>query len=108
MTRSYVALTLQELIALRDSSIKPTHVVRAVSEDEQDEFDAMMTAAQLGPAVVAAELGADLALLDPEQVAAFHIDLDGSGDLAWFAPSEMDVVIGLLEDSQHHKRDGLR
>jgi hypothetical protein len=29
-------------------------------------------------------------------VASLHLDADGSGDMAWYAPQELDEVIGLL------------
>ena len=31
------------------------------------------------------------------QVASFHLDADGSGDLAWYAPQELDQVIELTQ-----------
>jgi hypothetical protein len=31
-----------------------------------------------------------------DEVVALHVDIDGSGDLAWYATQEIDVVLDVL------------
>jgi len=71
-------------------------VVTAASEDEQDEYDALVTAAELARVVVTAEIESARAPIRAQDVRSFHLDADGSGDLAWYAPQELDQVIELL------------
>jgi len=70
------------------------------SEDELDEFAALCEAAEAGPVVVAADIDGniegELHLLTLDQVAAFHVDVDGTGDLAWFATQELEQVLDVL------------
>ena len=61
-------------------------------------FAAMSAAAETGPVVVAADIEAEFQPLTLDQVAAFHVDVDGTGDLAWFATQELDQVLDLLRD----------
>ena len=63
-------------------------------------FEALEAAAEDGPVVVVAEVAqsadgstADVTLADVE---ALHVDADGSGNLAWYAPQELETVLGLL------------
>ena len=94
--RAYVALDAEGLQRLRDGGpARGTRVV-AASEDEQDEFDAMAEAAEHGPVVAAAEVEATDEVITLTEVEALHVDVDGSGDLAWYATQEVDVVLALL------------
>lgn len=70
--------------------------ISAQSEDEEHEHEAMLTAATAGSAVVVAEVDRheDLTYLT---VQAFHVDLDGSGLLAWFASQEIAQVITAVD-----------
>ena len=67
------------------------------TDDEQDEFDALSTAADDGPVVVTAEVEQPDDAVPLEVVEALHVDVDGSGDLAWYAVQEIDAVIALLD-----------
>lgn len=74
--------------------------VAAASADEEDEFDALLTAADDGPVVVTAEVEDFAGTQTPVTLAdvqAFHLDADGSGDLAWYAPSEVADVVAFLD-----------
>lgn len=95
--RVYFSADGKDLRELRDggSVLGVTHVPR--SDDEADEFDAMMAALVPGCAVLAAEVDSVTDAVGMTNVAALHVDLDGSGDLAWFAPQEIDEVIDLVE-----------
>lgn len=94
--RAYAALDAAALTRLQSGhSVQPTWVLPA-SEDEEDEYDALLEAAEDGPVVVAAELAAVDDPLTLAVVASFHLDADGSGDLAWYAVQELGHVIDLL------------
>lgn len=95
--RVYLPAGLDALLRLRDGqSVELTAVVPA-SDDEQDEFDALSEAAEQGAAVIAAEVERADAAVSLDLVASFHLDADGSGDVAWYAPQELDDVIELLQ-----------
>ncbi|KQY59955.1 hypothetical protein ASD11_10650 [Aeromicrobium sp. Root495] len=66
------------------------------SDDEQDEFDALSTAADDGPVVVTAEVEQPDDAVTLDLVAALHVDADGTGDLAWYGVQELQAVIALL------------
>lgn len=85
---------LRELAADRPVTLQ---VVQAASSDEEDEYEALLAAAELGPVVVTAEVDTAAAPIRREDVQSFHLDADGSGDLAWYAPQEIDQVIELLQ-----------
>lgn len=95
--RIYLSADANDLRELRDggSVVGVTHLPH--SDDEADEFDAMMAAVVPGCAVLAAEVDSLTDPIDLTNVAALHVDVDGSGDLAWFAPQEIDEVIDLVE-----------
>ena len=72
----------------------------AGSDDEEDEFAAFASAAEGSVIVVVrrrrqVDAGDDQAVT-LDQVDAIHVDVDGSGDLAWFATQEIDEVLRLL------------
>ena len=67
------------------------------SEDELDEFDALADAADHGDVVIAADVDDPDEPFTLEQIAAFHLDADGSEDLAWYAAQELDQVVELLQ-----------
>lgn len=85
------------LRALAETGVLPPGpVVVPVTDDEQDEFDALVEAASAAAVVVAADVGAQDAVVGSDDIAAFHLDADGSGDLAWYAPIELDEVLTIL------------
>ncbi|MTB87787.1 hypothetical protein H9L21_04420 [Aeromicrobium senzhongii] len=94
--RVYGAADVQALRALADDQPVTLDYVIAASADEEDEYDALMTAAEDGPVVVCALVEADGAPVRLEDLQSLHVDADGSGDLAWYAPQELDDVIELL------------
>lgn len=70
------------------------------SEDENDEFDAFEKASKHGMLVIAADVDEAGQAFGIDDVASFHVDLDGTGDLAWFATQEIDAVRGALSQPQ--------
>lgn len=95
--RVYLSLSRPELEALQaGDSVTPAEAFLAASVDEEDELAAVEEAAEHGDVAAAAELDdpdGPVALVD---IASFHLDIDDSGDLAWYAPSELDAVIAQL------------
>jgi len=96
MQRIYLPARLIDLERLRDGAAVSLPAVIPASDDELDEFDALSTAAGQGDVVIAADLEDPDEPFALEQVASFHLDADSSGDLAWYAPQELDQVIELL------------
>lgn len=95
--RIYFAADAARLRRLRDGAALVVDPRVPASGDEVDEFDAMTSAMAPGCAVVAADVDAATAPVEMATVAAFHVDLDGTGDLAWFAAQELDDVIDVLD-----------
>ena len=94
--RVYLPARLDSLVRLREGQHLDLSAVVPASDDELDEFDALSAAAEQGDAVIAADVESPDSAVSLDQVASFHIDADGSGDLAWYAPQELDQVIALL------------
>lgn len=91
--RVYLPVGIAELQLLADGQRVEVEGYVAASTDEEDELAAVETAAEEAPAVAVAEVhdpDAPVALTD---VQALHTAIDDSGDLAWFAPSEIAAVI---------------
>jgi hypothetical protein len=100
VTRLYLSADAAALTALRDGAAVSLVAYVAAGDDEQDEADALAAAAEDGPVALAAEVD-DVAEGDEqevrlEQVDAIHLDVDGSGDIAWYATQEIDEVLRLL------------
>jgi len=98
--RLYLTADATALRSLRDGASVTLPAYVAASDDEEDEFTALAAAAETGNVVVVADVddpddGDDQAIT-LEQVVAVHVDVDGSGDLAWYATQEIDVVLDLL------------
>lgn len=96
--RVYLSLSREDLAALqKGQSVTPAEAFLAASVDEEDELAAVEEAAEQGAVAAAAELDdpdGPVALAD---IASFHLDIDGSGDLAWYAPQELDAVLAHLQ-----------
>lgn len=106
MTRVYLPATAEELVAWAHARLVPAGAERvlAESEDEQDEYAALMTAADLADPVrrivVVAEVPGDgEGEVGWSDVAAIHADAeprdadaDPDEDLAWFATQEWDQL----------------
>lgn len=91
--RVYLALTLDDLAQLQaGEQIAPDAYV-AASQDEEDELAALEEAAAHGVAAAAAEVADEDDPVSLVDIASFHLDVDGSGDLAWYATQEIDAVI---------------
>lgn len=94
--RIYLPVDIADLELLdRDSAIEVTRFVPE-DEDEESEFSAFSAAAANGRAVVSADVPSLDVPVTLAEVAAFHVDLDGSGDLAWFATQEIGAVLAAL------------
>lgn len=91
--RVYLAAGVAEVEALATGEAVTTQVVVPASEDEADEYAAFDEAAAEGPAVIAADVDAADEPVTLGKVASFHVAVDDSGDLAWFATQEIDAVL---------------
>ena len=94
--RRYFAGDAAALRSLRDGEPVTLPSFAPDSDDEADEFEALTLAAAEGAVVVTAEVGGDDQSVTLHDVEAFHLDADGSGDLAWYATQEIDEVLKLL------------
>lgn len=95
--RVYYPAGLDALRQLRDGQDAALPAVVPVSDDELDEFVALSEAADLGDVVIAADVDGPDSAVSLDRVASFHVDADGSGDLAWYARQELDQVIEFLQ-----------
>ncbi len=95
--RIYVAVDADLLEQLAAGVRISGPAFRAETEDEEDEAAALEEAAEHGRVVVAADVdaGDEIALTD---VASLHLDLDGTGDLAWFATQEIGTVLRIVQE----------
>jgi hypothetical protein len=98
--RLYLTADATALRSLREGASVTLPAFAAASDDEEDEFAALAAAAESGTAVVVAEVDApddgDDQTFTLDEVVAVHVDVDGSGDLAWYATHEIDAVVELL------------
>ena len=98
--RLYLTADAAALRSLRDGASVTLPAFAAASDDEEDEFEALAAASEAGTVVVVAEVddpedGDDQAIT-LDEVEAVHVDVDGSGDLAWYATQEIEAVLELL------------
>ncbi|WP_295661982.1 DUF6912 family protein [uncultured Nocardioides sp.] len=108
MTRTYVAATLELLRDWHAAGLVPSSAGRVPAEgdDEEAEYAALMTAADLSAdllagsgrrCVVVAETGDPDGELLWRQVVAVHVDTeddaDPDDDLAWFAVQEVPHLV---------------
>jgi hypothetical protein len=98
--RLYLSADAAALRSLRDGASVTLPAFVAASDDEEDEFAALAAASEAAKVVVVADVddpgdGDDQAIT-LDEVVAVHVDADGSGDLAWYATQEIDVVLELL------------
>lgn len=95
--RVYLSLTNDQLTTLASGgSVTPAEAFVAASTDEEDELAALEEAADHGDVAAAAELDDPDGPVALTEIASLHLDLDDSGDLAWFAPQEIAAVIHAL------------
>lgn len=98
--RLYLTADAAALRSLRDGASVTLPAFAAASDDEEDEFAALAAASEAGSVVVVAEVDVaddgDDQTITLDEVVAVHVDADGSGDLAWYATQEIDVVLELL------------
>lgn len=95
--RVYLAVSLDELRTLAAGQAVTAAAYLAASEDEEDELAALEEAAENGVVAVAADLDDPDGPATLAQVASIHVDVDGSGDLAWYATQEIDAVLRTLD-----------
>lgn len=95
--RIYAGAGRTELNRLKTDGSVRVDVVVPDSDDEADEFAALEQAATQGPVVIAADIDDTRDPVELDDVAAWHVDADASGHLAWFAVQELDHVLALLE-----------
>ena len=98
--RLYLTADAASLRSLRHGASVTLPAFAAASDDEEDEFAALAAASESGTVVVVAEVddpddGDDQAIT-LDEVEAVHVDVDGSGDLAWYATQEIEAVLELL------------
>lgn len=93
--RTYLAATRDDLERLVAGEAVVCPAFTAASDDEEDEFDALARAAT-ADVVVVADLPAAEEPVTLDLVQALHVDVDGSGDLAWYATQEADEVLAVL------------
>jgi hypothetical protein len=96
--RVYLAVGRAELTALAAGDPVHASAFIAASEDEEDELAALEEAAEHGEAVAAVELNDPDGPATLDDIASFHLDVDGTGDLAWYATQEIDAVLQTLQD----------
>jgi len=94
--RVYLPAGLDVVVQLHEGQDVALAAIVPASDDELDEFDALSAAAEQGDVVIAADVERADSPVGLDRVVAFHLDADGSGDLAWYAPQELDQVIALL------------
>ena len=94
--RVYLAVGREELTALAAGAAISAPAFLAASEDEEDELAALEEAAEHAVAVAAAELADPDGPVTLDDIVSFHIDIDGTGDLAWYATQEIDAVLSTL------------
>ena len=94
--RVYLAVSPDDLTALAGGGSISVPAFLAASEDEEDELAALEEAAENGAAVAAAELDDPDSPVTLDDVVSFHLDIDGTGDLAWYATQEIDAVLSTL------------
>lgn len=94
--RVYLAVGRDELTALAAGGTISAPAFIAASEDEEDELAALEEAAEHGVVVAAAELDDPDGPVTLDDVVSFHLDVDGLGDLAWYATQEIDAVLSTL------------
>lgn len=97
--RIYLPAGLGEIEALASGGAVSGQAVVPATEDEDDEFVAFHEASTYGPVVISVDLDGPELPVTLDTVAAFHLDIDGSGDLAWFATQEIDAVLLVLRNT---------
>lgn len=95
--RAYAALGPHDVAELRLGGAVTTDLVMPATESDDDEFAALEHAAAESQVVAAVEVNAADSSFTLADVAAFHVDADGSGHLQWFARQEIDAVVDLLD-----------
>ena len=94
--RVYLAVGREELTALAAGGSISAPAFLAASEDEEDELAALEEASEHAAAVAAAEVDDPDGPVTLDDIVSFHVDIDGTGDLAWYATQEIDAVLSTL------------
>lgn len=94
--RVYIGLDRADLERLAAGEPSAAEQFVAVSDDEEDELAALEAAAEAGAVAVAADVEVEDRPVTWDCVASIHLDADGSGFVAWYAPDELPAVLALL------------
>jgi len=97
--RIYLPAKLDDVERLASGGVVTAEVFTPEAEDEDAEFAAFEEAAAHGAVVISADVGSPEEPVTMDKVASFHVDVDGSGDLAWFATQEIDAVLLALRST---------
>jgi hypothetical protein len=97
--RIYLPASLGDVETLAAGGALTTQAFTPATEDEDAEFAAFGEAAEHGVAVISADVATRGEPVTMDSVASFHVDVDGSGDLAWFATQEIDAVLLALRST---------
>lgn len=94
--RAYAPVGAPEVAALQLGESVTVELVVPATESDDDEFAALEQAASEAPVVAAIDVDDVPCAFRLADVAAFHLDADGSGQLQWFARQEIDAVLDAL------------
>ncbi|HWV26859.1 MAG TPA: hypothetical protein VNZ66_06510 [Aeromicrobium sp.] len=94
--RIYLPVSLDDLTTLAEGAAIRVEGYVAASTEEEDELAALESAADDGAAVAVAEVDDPDGPVTLTDVEALHTHIDDSGDLAWFAPSEIAAVVEVV------------
>lgn len=97
--RIYLPLSLADVESLAAGGSVTTATFLPASDDEADEFTAFNAAAAAGDGVIAADVTTPNDAVALDAVASFHVAVDDTGDLAWYAVEEIDAVLELLRNA---------
>ncbi len=97
--RVYLPVDVEDLDRLLAGGAVQVEGYLAASDDEEDELAALESAADEAPAVAVAEVDDPDGPVTLADVEALHTAVDDSGDLAWFAPSELAAVIAQVRSA---------
>lgn len=98
--RRYCAAQPEHVDALAEGREVILSSITPASDDEEVEFEALHEAAGSGRVVVTAVTASLGDAFGLDAVESFHLDVDGSGHLSWYAPTEIDVVRSIVSQQR--------
>lgn len=96
--RAYLPASRSQVDELAGGAKIHGGLIFPASDDEVAEFEAMAEAADQGVVVIAVDVSVTDEAVELANIASWHVDLDASGFLAWFATQEIDQVRSILVD----------